>query len=52
MKESEVQLLNRVRLFSSVSVLMVIVLSIIFVDLLGESSMGWQEQESEINRRT
>ncbi len=42
MKESEVQLLNRVRLFSSLSVLIVIVLSIIFVDLLGESSMGWQ----------
>lgn len=29
-------------MFSSVSVLMVIVLSIIFIDLLGESSMGWQ----------
>lgn len=42
MKESEVQLLNRVRLFSSLAVLLVIVLSMIFVDLLGENSMSWQ----------
>lgn len=30
------------RLFSSLAVLLVIVLSMIFVDLLGENSMSWQ----------
>ncbi len=42
MQENELQLLNRVRLFSSLSVLLVILLSLIFVDPLAESSMGWQ----------
>jgi len=42
MQENVVALFKRVRLFSTISVILGILLSILFSDLLGESSMGWQ----------
>jgi Brp/Blh family beta-carotene 15,15'-monooxygenase len=42
MQENVVALFSRVRFFSTVSVLFAIFLSILFSDLLGQSSMGWQ----------
>jgi len=42
MQENAVLLFKRVRLFSTVSVILGILLSLLFSDLLGESSMGWQ----------
>ena len=42
MQENAVALFNRVRHFSSISVTLGILLSLLFSDLLGESSMGWQ----------
>jgi Brp/Blh family beta-carotene 15,15'-monooxygenase len=42
MQENAVVLFKRVRLFSTISVIVGILLSILFSDLLGESSMGWQ----------
>jgi Brp/Blh family beta-carotene 15,15'-monooxygenase len=42
MQENAVVLFNRVRLFSTVSVIVGIFLSLLFSDLLGASSMGWQ----------
>jgi Brp/Blh family beta-carotene 15,15'-monooxygenase len=42
MQENAVVLFKRVRLFSTISVIFGILLSLLFSDLLGESSMGWQ----------
>jgi beta-carotene 15,15'-dioxygenase len=42
MQENAVVLFKRVRLFSTISVIVGILLSLLFSDLLGESSMGWQ----------
>ena len=42
MQANAVALFNRVRLFSTFSVILGILLSLIFSDLLGEGSMGWQ----------
>jgi Brp/Blh family beta-carotene 15,15'-monooxygenase len=42
MQEHAVVLFKRVRLFSTISVILGILLSLLFLDLLGESSMGWQ----------
>ena len=42
MQENAVVLFRRVRLFSTISVILGILLSLLFSDLLGESSMGWQ----------
>ena len=42
MQENVVALFKRVRLSSTISVILGILLSILFSDLLGESSMGWQ----------
>jgi Brp/Blh family beta-carotene 15,15'-monooxygenase len=42
MQENAVVLFNRVRLFSTISVIVGIFLSLLFSDLLGASSMGWQ----------
>ena len=42
MRENVVVLFTRVRLFSTISVGLAILTSLIFSDLLGESSMGWQ----------
>jgi Brp/Blh family beta-carotene 15,15'-monooxygenase len=42
MQENAVVLFKRVRLFSTISVILGILLSLLFSDLLGESSMGWQ----------
>jgi beta-carotene 15,15'-dioxygenase len=42
MQENAVALFKRVRLFSSISVTLGILLSLLFSDLLGEGSMGWQ----------
>jgi Brp/Blh family beta-carotene 15,15'-monooxygenase len=42
MQENAVVLFTRVRLFSTISVILGILLSLLFSDLLGESSMGWQ----------
>jgi Brp/Blh family beta-carotene 15,15'-monooxygenase len=42
MQENAVALSKRVRLFSTISVILGILLSLLFSDLLGESSMGWQ----------
>jgi len=42
MQENAVVLFNRVRLFSTISVILGIFLSLLFSDLLGEGSMGWQ----------
>jgi beta-carotene 15,15'-dioxygenase len=42
MQESAAVLFKRVRLISTVSVILAILTSLIFSDLLGESSMGWQ----------
>jgi Brp/Blh family beta-carotene 15,15'-monooxygenase len=42
MQENAAVLFNRVRLFSTVSVSLAILTSLIFSDLLGSSSMGWQ----------
>ena len=42
MQENAVALFKRVRLFSTISVILGILLSLLFSDLLGDSSMGWQ----------
>lgn len=42
MHQMVVELFNKVRFFSSASVLVAIALSLIFSDLLGKDSMGWQ----------
>jgi beta-carotene 15,15'-dioxygenase len=42
MQENAVAIFNRVRLFSTISVTLGILLSLLFSDLLGEGSMGWQ----------
>jgi Brp/Blh family beta-carotene 15,15'-monooxygenase len=42
MQENAVVLFKRVRLFSTISVIVGIFLSLLFSDLLGASSMGWQ----------
>jgi Brp/Blh family beta-carotene 15,15'-monooxygenase len=42
MQENAVVLFTRVRLFSTISVILGILLSLLFSDLLGEGSMGWQ----------
>ena len=42
MQEKAVALFKRVRLFSTISVILGILLSLLFSDLLGEGSMGWQ----------
>ena len=42
MQENAVVLFKRVRLFSTISVILGILLSLLFSELLGESSMGWQ----------
>ena len=42
MQENAVALFKRVRLFSTISVILGILLSLLFSDLLGEGSMGWQ----------
>ena len=42
MQENAAVLFNRVRLFSTISVSLAIVISLFFADLFGESSMGWQ----------
>jgi Brp/Blh family beta-carotene 15,15'-monooxygenase len=42
MQENAAVLFNRVRLFSTVSVSLAILTSLIFSDLFGEGSMGWQ----------
>jgi len=42
MQENVVALFNRVRFFSTISVIFGILLSLLFSDLLGEGSMGWQ----------
>ena len=42
MQENAAVLFNRVRLFSTISVILAIAASLFFSDVLGESSMGWQ----------
>jgi Brp/Blh family beta-carotene 15,15'-monooxygenase len=42
MQENAAVLFNRVRLFSTISVILAIAASLFFSDLLGKSSMGWQ----------
>ena len=42
MQENTAVLFNRVRLFSTISVILAIAASLFFSDLLGSSSMGWQ----------
>ena len=42
MQENAAVLFNRVRLFSTVSVSLAILTSLIFSDLLGQGTMGWQ----------
>jgi Brp/Blh family beta-carotene 15,15'-monooxygenase len=42
MQENAVVLFQRVRLFSTISVTLGILLSLLFSELLGEGSMGWQ----------
>ena len=42
MHENAAVLFKRVRLFSTISVILGILLSLLFSDLLGEGSMGWQ----------
>ena len=42
MQENAAVLFNRVRLFSTISVILAILASLFFSDLLGVSSMGWQ----------
>lgn len=42
MQKNAVVLFTRVRLFSTISLIMAILTSLIFSDLLGEGSMGWQ----------
>ncbi|MFM2154985.1 MAG: hypothetical protein RL382_886, partial [Actinomycetota bacterium] len=42
MQENAVVLFKRVRLFSTISVIFGILLSLLFSDLLGKGSMGWQ----------
>jgi len=42
MQNSAVVLFNRVRLFSTISVIVAILASLAFSNLLGKSSMGWQ----------
>ena len=42
MQENAVVLFNRVRLFSTISVILGILLSLLLSDLLGVGSMGWQ----------
>jgi len=42
MQKNAVVLFTRVRLFSTISVILAILISLIFSDLLGEGSMGWQ----------
>ena len=42
MQENTAVLFNRVRLFSTISVSLAILISIFFSDLFGEGSMGWQ----------
>ena len=42
MQKNAVVLFTRVRLFSTISVILAILTSLIFSDLLGEGSMGWQ----------
>ena len=42
MQNSVVVLFTRVRLFATISVILAIVASFFFSDLLGSSSMGWQ----------
>ena len=42
MQENAAVLFNRVRLFSTISVILAIAASLFFSDLLGSSSMGWQ----------
>ena len=42
MQENTAVLFNRVRLFSTISVILAIAASLFFSDLLGEGSMGWQ----------
>jgi len=42
MQENAAVLFNRVRLFSTISVILAIAASLFFSDVLGEGSMGWQ----------
>ena len=42
MQENAAVLFNRVRLFSTISVSLAILISLFFADLFGEGSMGWQ----------
>jgi Brp/Blh family beta-carotene 15,15'-monooxygenase len=42
MQENTAVLFNRVRLFSTISVIVAILTSLIFSDLLGDATMGWQ----------
>jgi Brp/Blh family beta-carotene 15,15'-monooxygenase len=42
MQENAAVLFNRVRLFSTISVIVAILTSLIFPDLLGDATMGWQ----------
>jgi Brp/Blh family beta-carotene 15,15'-monooxygenase len=42
MQENATALFNRVRLFSTISVSLAILASLIFSDLLGQGTMGWQ----------
>ena len=42
MQENAAVLFNRVRLFSTISVIVAILTSLIFSDLLGDATMGWQ----------
>ena len=42
MQENAAVLFNRVRLFSTISVSLAILISVFFADLFGEGSMGWQ----------
>ena len=42
MKDVELRLFNWVRNFSTLAVLAAILLSLVFSNLLGSSSMGWQ----------
>ena len=42
MQENAAVLFNRVRLFSTISVILTIAASLFFSDLLGKGSMGWQ----------
>jgi Brp/Blh family beta-carotene 15,15'-monooxygenase len=42
MQENAAVLFNRVRLFSTISVSLAILASLIFSDLLGQGTMGWQ----------